>query len=73
MANKNMKEAVDRHRERLMQLPGVTGVAVGLSKTDISKRCILVYVTIDEWPAGLERVIDGHPVETVKTKPFRAY
>ena len=73
MAERDMKDTIDRHRKRLMQLPGVTGVAVGLSKTDTSQCCILVYVTNEDWPAGLERLIEGYPVETVKTKPFRAF
>jgi hypothetical protein len=73
MTTHSLKETMDRHRKRWMQLAGVTGVAVGLSKSDSSQRCIQVYVTTDEWPEGLERVIEGHPVEIVRTKPFRAF
>ncbi len=73
MTNPSLSETMDRHRKRWMQLAGVTGVAVGLSKDDASQRCIQVYVTTDAWPEGLERVIEGHPVEIVKTQQFRAF
>jgi len=73
MSESNLKEVIERHRTAVMQLAGVVGIAVGLSKTDTRKPCIQVYVTNDTWPDGLPQQLDGCQVELVKSAGFRAF
>jgi hypothetical protein len=72
MKNPSLRDVINRHRQQVMRLPGIVGIAVGLSKSDKRKRCILVYVTVDQWPDGLPRQFEGHSVELVRTSGFRA-
>lgn len=69
---KALREAVDEHRKEIMAIDGVVGVAVGLSPNRPDLKCILVYVTMGEWPPDLPTELEGHPVDIVKTgKGFR--
>ena len=72
MKKPSLKQVIERHRARVMQLPGVVGMAVGLCKASPRKRCIQVYVTGGNWPEGLPRRLDGYSVELVRTSGFRA-
>jgi hypothetical protein len=73
MQSSSLKEVVERHRKRIIQLRDVSGVGVGVSPKDPSKPCILVYVTTNDWPEGLEREIDGYDVELAETTGFRTF
>ncbi len=68
MNKAGLKEVLDKHRDSIMQIPGVIGVGVGLSQTDPAKRVIVVYTTTSQWPPSLPRQIEGHDVEIVKKK-----
>lgn len=73
MGKTSLKEAVEKHRDSIIKIPGVVGVGVGISQTDPNKHCILVYTTTSERPPELPQQIDGHDVEIVKKKKgFRA-
>jgi hypothetical protein len=72
MNDPNLKDVVERHRAQVMRLRGVVGIAVGLSKSDPSKRCVQVYVTTNDWPEGVPHQLDGYEVELVKSSGFRA-
>ena len=58
---------VERNAQDLMQIPGVTGVAVGA--LDDGTPCILVLVLKDteEVRSRLPRAIEGHPVQILET------
>lgn len=73
MSEPNLKDVVERHRAAVMQVRGVVGIAVGLSRGDSGKRCIQVYVTADDWPEGVPRQLEGCEVELVKSSGLRAF
>jgi len=67
-----IRQILERHRDRLMGIDGVVGVAVGRSSSDPGRFCVLVYATTRERPAGLPETLDGYDVEVRKTSGFRA-
>lgn len=71
MSEPTLKDVVERYRLQLMQVAAVVGVAAGVSKTDPQKHCIQVFVTMNEWPDGVPRKLDGYDVELVKASSFR--
>lgn len=66
-------EVQARHQEALMAVPGVVGVAVGLSR-DGRSTAIHIYVASlsPEVRESLPTELDGVPVEIVETGEFRA-
>ena len=72
MADHDIKETLERHRKRWIRLDGVTGVAVGLSQEVPDEACIVVYVSTDQRPDGLEETIEGFRVEVKRSQGFRA-
>jgi hypothetical protein len=58
-----LKQILERHRGRLLQIQGVIGIAVGVSGDDPNRRCIVVYGDRDEPPSGLPTELEGYPVE----------
>lgn len=70
--NVSLKDVIDRHRAQVMDLPGVVGVAGGLSKVNPAIWCVQVYVATEGWPEGLPLTLDGYRVELIKTSGFRA-
>ena len=68
-----LKEVFDRHRTRILQIESVVGVSIGLSRTEPGEPCILVYAKTDDWPAELERDLEGYRVELVKTSGFHTF
>jgi hypothetical protein len=70
--SRSIQEAKEAWEARLMAMPGVTGVAIGLSK-DGRTPCIKVYVnrfavrTATEIP----KEIEGYPVEVERRGVFR--
>ncbi|MHC4141387.1 MAG: hypothetical protein ACYTA3_00840 [Planctomycetota bacterium] len=72
MEQPTLKQVLDRHRGRLLQMEGVIGIAVGLSGDDPAKHCIVVYARRDEPPAELPTELDGFPVELQAVAGFEA-
>lgn len=73
VSNPTIEEVKADWEERLMAMPGVMGVGIGLTQ-DRQRTCIKVYVNrqasaqVDQIP----REIEGYPVEVEIRKPFRA-
>jgi hypothetical protein len=66
---------LERHGERLRNLPGVVGTGVGASRSDRTKAAILVYVSRALTPAERARFpaqLEGVAVEIVESGPFVA-
>ncbi len=73
MASSGWKEVIERHRKRLMGIPGVVGVGLGVSAEDPKSRRILVYTTSSSWPAGLPKTVEGRKIELKRVSGgFRA-
>jgi hypothetical protein len=68
MSKASLREVLEKHRDSIMQIPGVIGVGIGLSQTDRTKRCIVVYTTTDQRPPALPREIEGYELEIVRKK-----
>ncbi len=64
MNKKTIEEAKKEWEARLMAIPGVTGVAIGLTK-DHQHTCIKVYVDqqASKQAAQIPSEIEGYPVE----------
>jgi hypothetical protein len=72
MDESTLKQVLERHRGRLLQIEGVIGIAVGMSDDDPTRRCIVVYANRDEPPADLPAQLEGHPVEMHTVPGFEA-
>ena len=74
VSNRTIEEVKTDWEERLMAMPGVMGVGIGLTQ-DRQQTCIKVYVNrqasaqVDQIPQEIE----GYPVEVEIRKPFRAF
>jgi hypothetical protein len=70
----SLRDVIEKHRARVMGVPGVVAIAAGISRSDPARRCVHVYVTLTtaEWPDGLPHQLDGYDIELVKTPGFRA-
>ena len=62
------KEVLERHRDRIMQLPDVIGIAITRCAEDSQRTCILVYTTTDEWPTELPKELEGYSVQIESKK-----
>ena len=62
------KEVLERHRDRIMQLKNVIGIAITRCAEDPQRTCIVVYTTTDEWPAGLPKELEGYSVQLESRK-----
>jgi hypothetical protein len=71
MGNKSIQEVKDTWEKRLMDIPGVMGIGISLTK-DRRERCIKVYANREASVAKIPREIEGYPVEVEVRKPFRA-
>ena len=70
---KSLEEIIRSHRNRIMKISGVIGIAGGLSQSGSGQKCVLVYSTSEDWPDALPHEIDGFLVElVVRKKGFRA-
>ncbi len=65
---KTLKQVIQENRDEIMKIPGVVGIAAGLSRSGSGKKCILVYITTNEPPDGLPLQIDGYAVETIRKR-----
>jgi uncharacterized membrane protein len=73
VSNRTIEEVKADWEERLMAMPGVMGVGIGLTQ-DRQRTCIKVYVNRQS-PAPTAQIpqeIEGYPVEVEVRKPFRA-
>jgi len=71
---KTLKQVVEEQRNSIMKIPGVIGIAAGLSRSGSGEKCIIVYTTVSEWPVELPRRLAGFTVEIVrKKKGFRIF
>lgn len=71
---KSIVEAMKAWEERLMAIPGVMGIGIGLGE-DAQVKVIKVYVHRNAW-ARTEQIpeqIDGYPVEVELRGTFRAW
>jgi hypothetical protein len=64
--NVSMHEVVEKHRDAIMAMPGVIGLAVGRCR-EHTGNCLLVYTKSGKWPDELSRELEGFRVEIVKT------
>ncbi len=62
-----LAEAVAAHEAELLAMPGVVGVAGGLSHAHPEEKVILVYATV---PVELPSSLSGFAVEVVPTEGF---
>ena len=67
------KQVVEKHRKDILKIKGVSAIAFGMSSTDSSKRCIIVYADLDQWPDQLPHELDGYQVEVQKTSGFNIF
>jgi hypothetical protein len=70
-----LKQVIERHRMKLLAIPGVTGIAGGRTtagEAGAGGPCIVVYGTLSDPPAGLPDALEGYPVEFRRTGAFRA-
>jgi hypothetical protein len=73
VSNRSIEEVKADWEERLMAIPGVMGVGIGLTQ-DRQRTCIKVYVNRQS-SAQAEQIpneIEGYPVEVEVRKHFRA-
>jgi hypothetical protein len=67
-----LRHILEKHRKRLLEIRGVEGVAIGRSRTDSKKLCIVAYTTTAKRPKGLPETLEGYEIEIHKTTGFRA-
>jgi hypothetical protein len=72
MSNKNIEEVKEAWEERLLAVPGVMGIGIGLTK-DRREICIKVYVDrkASAQAAQIPTEIEGYPVEVEIRGTFR--
>ena len=63
----DMKAALSRLTKAVIDRPGVTGTAIGLSK---GKPCLKVYVKDRRAAGRIPSSVDGHRVEVEQTGTF---
>jgi len=71
MGNRTIEEVRKAWEKRLMAIPGVMGVALGLTR-DGREKCIKVYVNRKASAARIPSEIEGYPVEVEIRRTFRA-
>jgi len=73
MTDKSIEQVKEAWEDRLMAIPGVTGVSIGLTK-DRQGPCIKVYVNRKAFVqvTTIPQEIEGFPVEIVRRGIFRA-
>jgi hypothetical protein len=72
MSRKKIEEVRSAWEKRFMDIPGVMGVGVALTK-DRSQVCIKVYVSREDskQTEQIPKEIEGYPVEVEIRKPFK--
>jgi len=70
-----VRRVKERHEGRLLAIPGVIGVGVGVSEKAIRQAAIEVYViqATDSLRQALPKSLDGVEVKTIETGEIRAY
>lgn len=71
MCKLNIKEVLEKHTSELMDIPGVTGVAVGESN---GKLCIRVFIgnSNSGCLGQIPNILEGYPVLIDESGDFRA-
>jgi hypothetical protein len=72
MSNKTILEVKEDWEERLMAIPGVMGVGIGLTKHH-QEKCIKIYVNRDasSQVTQIPKQLEGYPVEVELRGNFR--
>lgn len=72
---RSAEQALANNEAKLMSIPGVVGVGMGLTETG-DRPAIHVYVNVaatgGQIPAAIPRQIDNVPVRVIKTDEFKA-
>lgn len=68
---RDIKAVMENHTAELMAIPGVTGVAVGLSRKKVPCILVLVVRATTEIRERVPREIEGHPVEVMVSGEIR--
>jgi hypothetical protein len=70
-----VKRVKERHEGKLLAIPGVVGVGVGLSDTVIGQAAIEIYViqATESLKQVLPKSLDGVEVKTIETGEIHAY
>jgi hypothetical protein len=70
-----VRKVKERHEDRLLAIPGVIGVGVGVSEKAIGQAAIEIYVkeTTEARRQTLPQSLDGVEVKTIETGEIRAY
>ena len=70
-----VRKVKERHEGRLLAIPGVIGVGVGVSEKAIGQAAIEIYVkeTTEGRRQALPQSLDGVEVKTIETGEIRAY
>lgn len=71
MGDKSIQDAKEEWQDRLMAMPGVTGVGIGLTE-DRRETCITVYVSRGASTEAIPKEIEGYPVVVKRRGIFRA-
>ena len=68
---RDVKTVMDAHVDELMDIPGVTGVAIG--ELEDGTPCIQVYVVekSDEIVKKIPKQLEGHPVDIIESGVIR--
>jgi hypothetical protein len=71
LTKKNIELVLKNKTDEWMAIPGVVGVAIGISK---GKPCIRVFTSVrpQQLQAKIPPTIEGYPVIIEQTGPFRA-
>mgnify|MGYP000850361814 FL=1 len=68
----SVREVVERHRKKILGIPGVGGIAAARHPTRPDELCIVVYTTGPANPPGIPAELEGYDVVTEKGPGFRA-
>ncbi|MEA3276269.1 MAG: hypothetical protein U9Q81_13460 [Pseudomonadota bacterium] len=64
----NPSDVIAKHRQKIMALPQVEGMALGSCPDKPDSHCIVIYTTSEAWPDGLPQDLEGYRVVTKKIK-----
>jgi len=66
----DMKSALDKLTKKVIDMPGVSGTAIGLAG---GEPCLKVFVSGKDGSSGIPSSVDGHRVVVEKTGTFKRY
>ena len=62
---------MEAHTDEFMSIPGVTGVAIGLTRKKVPCILVLVVRATNEVRKRVPKEVEGHPVEMIETGEIR--